>query len=209
MYNPNALNYGSEQKSTGFDILTELSSDFDPDAARMNQLKEIANQELNKAFNNPMTEEQFDEYTRLTEIENQNALNGCMDQKLEKQLNDMLSEHSAVAKDAEEFSVMLQEMHNRYPNIDFEEMYYEHELSHHEVAMEEGFIDHGYRIVILRSEDGGLQFVPAQASEPQPDWSAKEYFEKQLKVLSAPGDDMSTDDRAEYEYYKEQLDNVL
>ncbi|MDR0979606.1 MAG: hypothetical protein LBM12_00395 [Candidatus Nomurabacteria bacterium] len=169
-------------------------------------MPERINAEINKAFNNPMTPDTFDKYEELASTINEKQLQtGQYDAELEAKANNILDAHSAVAKNPQEFRELLSQMSERYPQIDFMNLYYEHELSHNQKADELGFINHGFRVVILQDEDGHQEFLPAQATEPQPDWSLREYYEKQLETLAAPGDDMSDGDKADYADYAAKL----
>lgn len=175
-------------------------------------IKQKIGKEIVKAFANPMTQQQLEQYEQMSNQANEKTLQtGKRDEVLEIKLQEMIDNHSAIAENPNEFYELLSQMNtnpNRPVGFDFIERYYQHELSHNKKADDLGFINKGFRILIIQEEDGHLSFLPTQASEPQPNWTLKEYYQKQLEVIGAPGEDMSDGDKQDYLFFSQKLDTL-
>ncbi len=196
-----------EIAKTDGSIAEEIANDID----KIEMRQKIKN-ELNKAFSNPMTNEQLEEYERMATETNEKTLTSKKrDDEMETRLQGIIDSHSAIAENPAEFYELLLQMDNMpsKPNgFDFIDEYYQHELSHNQKADELDFINKGFRILILKNGDDSLSFLPAQATEPKPDWSLKEYYEKTLAVLGAPGSNMSDGDKADYADFQKKLESL-
>lgn len=183
---------------TGWEILEQFAAPT---------VHEKISAEITKAFNSPMTMDDLEEYEKAATTVNERRIQtGQYDAEAEAELREVLDRHSVITETPEEFRELLKQMTEKSNGqIDFVDLYYDHELAHNQKANELGFINHGFRAIILQDEDGSQSFIPAQATEPQPDWSLQEYYEKQLQILSAPGDDMSDGDKADYEDFSAKL----
>lgn len=179
---------------------------------RSSELEQKISKEISKAFQNPMTEYQLGQYERMANEANEKTMqSGKRDDALETELQEMIDSHSAIAENPEEFYELLRQMNNdphRPDNFDFVKEYYDHELLHNQKADELGFINKGFRVLIMEEENGNLSFLPTQAAEPQPNWTLKEYYQKQLEIIKAPGEDMSDGDKEDYDCYLQRLKDL-
>jgi hypothetical protein len=177
---------------------------------KLPELHQKISNEIAKAFSNPMTDQQLQQYDQLaTEANEKTMLTGKIDEEAESKLQEMIDSHSAIAENSEEFYELLSQMNNnpnRPPGFDFVEKYYQHELSHNQKADELGYLNKGFRVLIIREEDRHLSFLPTQAAEPRPNWTLEEYYQKQLEVIKAPKGDMSDGDKQDYEYFSQKLE---
>jgi len=174
------------------------------------QLQERMRNELAKSFANPITDELLAEYEQLsTQEDEQFFRTGQHDQALIQRLDDFLNQHSAVAHNSNEFYELLRQMNQKYgsENLDFIEMYFVHELAHQHEAIKYGYHDHGFRTLIFRDHDD-LQFMPAHACSPPDNMSRIDYYQTQLRILSAPESDMSNADRDEFLEFSRKLQQL-
>ncbi|MFA7193489.1 MAG: hypothetical protein WC087_01050 [Candidatus Paceibacterota bacterium] len=181
------------------------------------EMKEEISGRLDRAINNPISEERFSELELQLQNLKENFLKKGYRESPEIDDEDSIEKEifasSAIADTIVEFKEMLDQLGDRFGKYrDWVGKYLAHENAHTNVAETLGYEKVGYATVFIKDENENLAFIqPLHFSKPQIDWGPRESLEKQLEVASAPekyGDKLSDSDEANIEEYKKDLEEL-